>query len=172
LLLVPGFGRVSEKFARGYALLGAVFVLIVSNLEGFLEMLHARGLFWKPGSEGQLVSPFWSWLDLQELSGPPGEPFSWVPSRYLWWWRASRVIQDYDLSGAWKEIIDEFPFFSYLLADLHPHVLAMPFALLAVAIALNLFLGGATGSLQWNRLRIDLNLSAFLFSALALGGLF
>ena len=39
-----------------------------------------------------------------------------------------------------KEIIDEFPFFSYLLADLHPHVLAMPFVLLAIALALNLYL--------------------------------
>jgi YYY domain-containing protein len=171
LLLVPGFGRVSEKFARGYAILGTLFILIVSNLEGFLEILHARGLFWRAGVDGQQVSSFWSWLDLKELSLPPGEPFSWIPTRYLWWWRASRVVQDYDLAGNWKEIIDEFPFFSYLLADLHPHVLAMPFALLAIAIALNLFMGGATGSLKRFGLHLEMNASAFLFAALALGGL-
>ena len=31
------------------------------------------------------------------------------------------------------EVIDEFPFFSFLLGDMHPHVLALPFVLLAVA---------------------------------------
>jgi uncharacterized membrane protein len=51
----------------------------------------------------------------------------------IWWWRASRVLQDYALDGGPREIIDEFPMFSYLLGDLHPHVLAMPFALLATA---------------------------------------
>ena len=33
-------------------------------------------------------------------------------------------------------MIDEFPFFSYLLGDLHPHILATPFALLTIAVAL------------------------------------
>ncbi|HLE16091.1 MAG TPA: DUF2298 domain-containing protein [Anaerolineales bacterium] len=171
LLCEPGFGRVSERFARGYALLGPLFILVMSNLEGFLEMLHARGLFWRRSQEGQLVSAFWPWLDLKELSTAPAEPFSWVPTRYLWWWRASRVVQDYDLAGNWKEIIDEFPFFSYLLADLHPHVLAMPFALLAIALALNLFLSGASGSLQPFGLHLEMNASSFIFSGLALGGL-
>jgi uncharacterized membrane protein len=92
-------------------------------------------------------------LDIKDLNQPPTEPFSWVPDRFWWWWRASRVLQDYDLSGAPKEIIDEFPFFSYLLADLHPHVLAMPFGLLAMALALNLILDGGMGTLSWFRWR-------------------
>ncbi len=58
------------------------------------------------------------------------------------------MVQDYDLAGNWKEIIDEFPFFSFLLADLHPHVLAMPFAFLAMALALNIFLGGGSGAIR------------------------
>ena len=37
-------------------------------------------------------------------------------------------------------MIDEFPVFSYILGDNHPHVLAMPFAVLAVGMALNLLL--------------------------------
>ena len=34
-------------------------------------------------------------------------------------------------------MIDEFPFFSFLLGDVHPHVLALPFVVLAIALALN-----------------------------------
>ena len=153
------------------SLLGPVFILIVSNLEGFLEVLHARGLFWKPDETGQLTSGFWRWLDMKELSLPPSQPFSWVPSRYLWWWRASRVVQDYDLAGTWREVIDEFPFFSFLLADLHPHVLVMPFALLVIGISLNIFLGGGMGSSRWLGFKININPLTFWSSALVIGGL-
>ena len=59
-----------------------------------------------------------------------------------WWWRASRVVQDYTWNGQHIEVIDEFPAFSYVLGDNHPHLLAMPFVLLAVGLGLNLFLAG------------------------------
>jgi YYY domain-containing protein len=45
------------------------------------------------------------------------------------WWSPSRVIPG---------TANEFPFFSFLLGDLHAHVMATPFALLAVAYALQL----------------------------------
>lgn len=163
------------------ALLGPIFVLLIGNLEGFLEVLHARGLFWQSTPTGELTSPFWKWLDMRELSSPPQQPFSWTPSRYLWWWRASRVVQDYDFAENWKEVIDEFPAFSYLLADLHPHVLAMPFAFLAMGLALNLFLGGGEGRLSWLQrglgerveswLSLEINPPVFLLGAVCLGGL-
>ena len=66
-------------------------------------------------------------------------------------------MQDFTASGQSKEIIDEFPFFSYYLADLHPHVLSMPFVLLAIGFALNLFLqssmneSGGKGIFSWIR---------------------
>ncbi len=91
--------------------------------------------------------------------------------RYYWWWRASRVITETNLAGKWNEIIDEFPFFSYLLGDLHPHILAMPFGLLAVALALNLFLGGWKGEINLGFYRLPIRPLGFFFGALLLGGL-
>jgi YYY domain-containing protein len=163
-------GAVSKQL-WGLAFLGPIFVLIISNLEGLLEILHARGLFWRLTESGIWTSRFWAWLDMKELSQPPVEPFTWMPTRYLWWWRASRVISDYDVVGTFKEVIDEFPFFSYLLADLHPHVLAMPFVLLAMVLALNLFLGGMPGRFRWVWFYLDVNSWGFWMSALILGGL-
>lgn len=135
-------GNIRKIWCEGWALLGPTFILLVSNIEGFLEMLHARGLFWRQSTDGSWTSVFWKWLNILELDQAPALPFSWQPERIggTWWWRASRVVQDFDMSGQAKEIIDEFPFFSYLLADLHPHLLAMPFAILAIGLALNLYL--------------------------------
>lgn len=148
------------------AFLAPLFLLIVSNAEGFLEVLHRLGLFWSGNA-----SAFWAWLDIKDLSQPPVQPLGWIPNRYLWWWRASRVISDYDLSGGFKEIIDEFPFFSFLHADLHPHVLAIPFGLLAIAAALNLFLGAWRGELNLFGFSLKINLPGFSFLGLLLGGL-
>jgi YYY domain-containing protein len=154
-------------------LLAPLFMLLISNLEGFLEVLHARGLFWQQNTAGELSSSFWKWLDIQELINPPTLPFQWDPQRIggIWWWRASRVLQDYDLTGGSREIIDEFPFFSYYLADLHPHVLSMPFVLLAVGLALNLYLRTRAGQdgpagLAWFR-RADLWLAAVVLGGLS-----
>jgi YYY domain-containing protein len=158
-----------------YALLGPLFILVVSNLEGFLEVLHQLGLFWTRGPGGQLTSRFWTWLGILDLNQPPNPPFGWLPRTFgtgnWWWWRASRVISDYDFANVWREIIDEFPAFSYLLADLHPHVLAMPFFLLGAALALNLFLGGSQGKIRLFSVEIGLNLEAFALAAFALGSL-
>jgi len=185
---------VSEQPVHGWALLGPFFILIVSNIEGFLEMLHAKGIFWTQSSNGNWQSSFWSWLGIQELTDPPSLPLSWVPTRIggIWWWRASRVLEDFRIDGVSREIIDEFPFFSYLLSDLHPHVLAMPFALLAVGLALNQYLksrepvplqgmsiltwlklwwDGKNPSLSATGLTSWLRNSDFWFAALVLGGL-
>jgi YYY domain-containing protein len=148
-----------------FPLLGPLFLLIVSNVEGFLEVLHTRGFLWREGSN------FWTWLDIPELRDLPTQTAAWVPDRFWWWWRASRVIQDFELNGTFREVIDEFPFFSYLLSDLHPHVLAMPFNLLAIAVALNIFFGGWRGrmNLYFGELRISK--TGFFTIALVLGGL-
>lgn len=146
-------------------LLAPLFLLLVSNVEGFLEILHRKGLFWQDGAN------FWTWLDLPDLREAPAQPLQWIPERFWWWWRASRVVQDYELNGTWREVIDEFPAFSYLLGDLHPHVLAMPFNLLAIAIALNLFFGGWRGKIDLYLGQLQINKMGFFTIALVLGGL-
>lgn len=164
----PGAGR-----RIGWALLAPLFILFISNFAGLLEVLHANGAFWKRDANGALSSPFWTWLDIQELNRPPTEPFSPIPERAggIWWWRASRVITDYDLNGAPREVIDEFPAFSFVLGDLHPHVLAMPFALLAVAVALNLYMQTRASPLPVIRASHWLPRPAFWLATLALGAL-
>ncbi len=127
------------------ALLGPFFTLIVSNWEGFLHWLHARGVFWQRDVSGQWMSRFWSWLNIRDLVSPPtGQSFG-----HWWWWRASRVIQDIDFQGSGKEVISEFPFFSYLLGDLHPHVLAMPFAFFIMALGIWMFLSRDQEKFKW-----------------------
>jgi len=121
------------------ALLGPVFVVIAGNLEGMLEVLWASRIGWRATADGALASRFWTWLDIKDLNAPPASAASLMPDRFLWWWRASRVIHDRNLAGADIEVIDEFPFFSFLLADNHPHLLALPFVLLAIAFALQIF---------------------------------
>lgn len=157
------------------ALLAPFFLLLVSNFGTLLEIMHQGGLFWvKDPKTGEYSSRFWTWMDMRELSQPPAIPFHWIPlDRYLWWWRSSRIIQDYDMLGKWTgDVIDEFPFFSFLLGDLHPHVLAIPFSLLAISVALNLFLGGWRGEINFPLgIRLHINYAGFAFAALVLGGL-
>lgn len=122
-------------------LLGPLFILIAGNLEVVFDLLHHQHFLWDAAQPGSTPA-FWTWLGLDDLSNPPASAPTWIPNRFLWWWQASRVIFDIRLDGTLIEMIDEFPFFSFLLADNHPHLLALPFVLLALAFALNLFVLG------------------------------
>ena len=117
-----------------FAFLGSLFTVVIGNLHGAFDALRASG----GGSEA-----LWNWLDLKKIADAPvtGQFFPSDPPDPWWWWRASRVIHDRDLLGRDSEVIDEFPFFSFLLGDMHPHVLGLPFVLLALAIALNVLFG-------------------------------
>jgi YYY domain-containing protein len=143
-------GRPGLRIPVGYGLLGGTLVALMGNLEGLLEVLHVNAI---------LPAAFWRWLDIQDLSTVLPGTAGWPP-RFWWWWRASRVITDLDLSGTpiGLQPIDEFPFFSFLLGDMHPHVLTLPFVLLALGLALNWWLkrwpaGGENGAGLWHRVR-------------------
>ncbi len=109
----------SLRYAMTAGLAAAALLVLAANLEGVLEFMRANGL----GSAG-----FWEWLGVDGLDEPlpvPGE--SWRPQEFLWWWRATRVIGSFDGGATLDYTIHEFPFFSFILGDLHPHVMSIPF---------------------------------------------
>ena len=78
------------------------------------------------------------------------------PAGYAWF-EPSRVIPG---------TINEFPWFSFLLGDLHAHVLAIPFTLTALAFALQVTLAGPRGDAVWR------GVAEALAAGLAIGALY
>ena len=144
------------------ALLAPIMMLAMGNWFSGLDMIHTRGV---------LPQTAWEQLDIPELTR---EPFAMTikPQRGGWsWWQASRVVQDRTLDGRAVEVIDEFPAFTYLLADIHPHMLSMPLVLLAIALALNAFLGGWEGNIKLGKFTIPVSGLAIALGVLTLGGI-
>ena len=106
----------SGPYLAGMA--GAVFVAIIGNLDGMVQLVQA---VWRVTFGGGEFGVF----D---------------------YWRSSRVI-DTSAQGGLDSCggceITEFPFFSFLYADLHAHLIALPFAILALGLGLALVLGAA-----------------------------
>ena len=128
-----GIATLSGALPMAAGFLTAVAVALTSNLHVILEWLYAQGA--RLDGLNRLVDVY-NFPERAQVSG-----HWYMDSGWSWWWRASRVIEDVDLTGNHIEIIDEFPIFSYVLGDNHPHLLAMPFVLLVIAIALNWFCG-------------------------------
>lgn len=64
----------------------------------------------------------------------------YAASRSDWWWLSSRAIRDIDLSGRSLPAITEFPAFSFVLGDNHPHVQSAPVLVLLSLVLLNALL--------------------------------
>ncbi len=124
-------GRAITRAAMLWGILAALAIPIAGNMQMGLELLHGNGA----GSPA-----LWAWLDVRDIDGPAEttEPARYETSAW-WWWRTSRVIHEYHLSGRAEEGLEpivEIPAFSFILGDMHPHVLALPFAFLSMAVAL------------------------------------
>ena len=131
--LVYSLVRADSKRLR-YALAGgiaaALLLTVVANLEGVLEFMRANGM----GSSG-----FWDWVRIDGLDGPaPVLTETWRPQEFWWWWHATRVISTSGGGQLVDYTIQEFPFFSFMLGDLHPHVMSLPFVILFLAVCWNL----------------------------------
>ena len=121
-------------------LLGACFVVLLGNWQ--LPLIE---LPWQSGLGRDAWFAFWGQHErLTAKVLPLGEQVAGglADWDFWWWFRASRVLTDINLDGsqAFFQPISEFPAFSFLLADVHPHVLALPFALLTIGLALQLAL--------------------------------
>ena len=131
----------TRKSAIIFAATGPILILIVGNLQGAIEFVHIQGWF----GEG-----IWEWIGIKGLHGT--ESGSGVlPDNQWWWFRASRVIDSLSGGQSLDYTITEFPVFSFLLGDLHPHVLSLPFLLLAFSFTLNLFVSPEPLGLNWLR---------------------
>ena len=97
----------------GAGLAGAVFVVVLGNLDGAV----------------QVVGGAWDVLVRN------------VPAAGFDFWRSTRVMPP-DPPG---HEITEFPFFTFLFGDLHAHLMALPFTLLAIGLSLAVVMSGRGG---------------------------
>ena len=77
-------------------------------------------------------------------------------------WASTRVIPN---------TINEFPYFSFIFGDLHPHVISIPFQLLALTLLLNIYKSTDKGINIYGETRIHV-LAGIIISALSIGVLF
>ena len=117
------------RWALGAGAAAPALVLLAGNLVGGLEFARLRG--W--AGEG-----FWAWVGVDGLDGVAAGGGAF-PGDFWWWFRSTRVIGTVEDGATLDYTITEFPAFSFLLGDLHAHVLAIPFLLLGVAAILNLY---------------------------------
>ena len=121
--------HVTRRAALLVGVLGAIFVAVIGNLGQAVLLVQSfariGGADLKAPPLEMLGSTFVGILRVVV----DGAPFD-VQTNH-WYWNASRVIPD---------TINEFPFFSFIYADLHAHLMALPFTLLAIGLVANFVL--------------------------------
>ncbi len=126
----PGFKRIGGSGPFMAGIVGIVLVAVIGNLQGVYQTAErlgkvagnypGQGSFFVGGLVG-IISGGWKVI----FSGARLIPFSY--------WDPSRMMPP-QLS------ITEFPFFSFLFADLHAHVMAIPFDVAILGVALSVVL--------------------------------
>ncbi|MBP7691166.1 MAG: hypothetical protein KA764_04585 [Anaerolineales bacterium] len=165
LTQTPDAGRPPAVVQKVFwpALLAPLMIVAAGNFYGVVRLAHANGwladlavpavyyhfgdaaLGEPAGLRAGLVN-VWTWLDLKGANTPPAPPaqpgFNWDPG-FWWWFNGARITHDRNLVGQETEAITEVPAFSFVLGDLHPHVLGLPFVFVALALGLNWLLWAA-----------------------------
>lgn len=126
-------------FNLALGMLFASVLVVAAGLGGWLAA-QARLGAWAIASAAALSAFFVALAgNLETFTRLARDPGSTVSAG--WWdgvgWQASRVIVDSGVRGnpAPVETINEFPAFSFVLGDLHPHVTTLPVLLTCVALA-------------------------------------
>jgi YYY domain-containing protein len=129
-LLVGGAFSVVLTMTRRVTpgVIAAVLVGVVGNLNGGWQLI--QGLM----SVGQIQSsfPFFGGV-VDTLSGLHQVVFAHQVLPPFDYWQSRSIV---------PQAISEFPYFTYIFADLHPHLIAYPMTLAAIAMAVNLMRGG------------------------------
>lgn len=138
------------------ALLAPLFVAIIGNLDGFAQLV--RNLAQVSGSS------------VQSAFGPVQTVASAVVGLRLVMGE-QQALPGYDFWGPSRVIpatINEFPYWSFLFADLHPHVIGMPLAVLFLGLAFVLLAeSGVEWRQAWRRGLILLVMFGLLLGTLA-----
>ncbi len=150
----------TRSMALGFGILATFFLMFMSNGHMVMVEMPYRGMIASDDYLRHLDTKGRS-ADFDENGNPvpvysPNQEainiFDPAAYPYWWWFDASRTITERALDipaigdnpavrgGRVNEVIDEFPSFSFILGDSHPHVMALPFVLLAVGLALNIIL--------------------------------
>ena len=149
LLAIGSFGLIynlirlsnsSRKISLLYSVITPALLLFMSNLQGPLEIAHTRGWL-EPG--------FWDWAQIKGLNGINNSSSGFFPTDTWWWWRATRVVDTLVSGQSLDYTITEFPLFSFILGDLHPHVLSLPFLVLFLSLMSNMYLSPFFFNRSW-----------------------
>ena len=130
-------GLAHRRFDWPAGMATAAAVAFMGNLQAVRDQLAARGI----ALERLAHRMEWRSVDVGGGTNLPWYGPEWSS---WWWWHSTRVLADRGPGGGHLEVITEFPFFSFLLGDNHPHVLSIPFLFLSMGLALQ-WLSGERG---------------------------
>ncbi|HZA21201.1 MAG TPA: DUF2298 domain-containing protein, partial [Dehalococcoidia bacterium] len=134
-------------------LLVGTFISIIGNLDGIVQL--GQWAWTKIASPGQAGLAFDFWRSSRMI--PPLENLDPSPVAF---WAPDKVPGAPDISYH----ITEFPFFTFLFADLHAHMMVIPFTLLVIGLGLSIVVGLKNAGWLWG-------LTVSIALGLALGSL-
>lgn len=105
-------------------LLGILFVVFIGNLEGAAQFMRELGKVSQSDFQSAIPGLQTFVLAVSGLA----EVFRGASVAVYNYWDPTRVI---------PATINEFPYFSFLFADLHPHMIGLPFTVLFLSLAYN-----------------------------------